>query len=153
MTDPLGLIRDVYEEHLKKYGSGLAGALFGLGWFFFIDALVVTPSKVGFVNYLPGLAASLALLLINAVRLDEIESVDPWDDEGVYCRSRVWLLLSYLVCGGSIAGATVIMIASGGGGIGLAAVIQVACILGGALLFFVSRSEGENGGDASYGLL
>ena len=45
------------------------------------------------------------------------------------------------------------MIASGGGGIGLAAVIQVACILGGALLFFVSRSEGENGGDASYGLL
>ena len=105
-----------------------------------------------FLQYLPGLAATLALILINAVRLDEISAVDPWDDQGVYCRSRIWLLIAYLVCGGSIAGATIIMLAAGGGGIGLAVVIQVACILAGALLFFVSRSEGEIG-DGSYGLL
>ena len=105
-----------------------------------------------FLQYLPGLAATLALLLINAVRLDEISSVDPWDDEGVYCRSRVWLLIAYLVCGGAIAGATVVMLTSGGSGMGVAVIVQVACILGGALLFFVSRSEGESG-DGSYGFL
>ena len=103
------------------------------------------------MQYLPGLAATLALILINAVRLDEISSVDPWDDEGVYCRSRVWLLIAYVVCAGSIGGATVTMLTAGASGIGIASVVQVASILAGALVFFVSRSEGESEG--SYGLL
>jgi hypothetical protein len=102
------------------------------------------------VQWLPGLLATLALILINSVRLDEINQVDPWDDEGIYCRSRVWLLLAYMICGGSIVGAATIMIIGGGNGVGLGAIVQVCCILGGALLFFVSRSEGETG---SYSLL
>lgn len=183
MTDPIGAIRDWYNEHLKQYGCGLAGAVFGCGWWAFLDALVVSDAKIGFAKvrcrlntvlntlylplftshcasppsrsfffqYLPGLAATLALVLINAVRWDEISAVDPWDDEGVYCRSRVWLLFAYALALGAIGGATVVMLGAGGGGVGLAAVIQVACVLGGALLLFVSRSEGEAAGD--YGLL
>ncbi len=152
-SDPLGTIKELYETHGKKYGTGLAGCAFGVGWFFFIDAIVIAPStaKIGFAFYLPGLAATLALILINAVRLDEISSVDPWD-EGVYCRSRVWLLVAYVVCAASIAGATLTMLTAGASGIGIASVVQVASILAGALLFFVSRSEGESG-DGSYGLL
>jgi hypothetical protein len=153
MSDPLSTIKELYETHGKKYGTGLAGCFFGIGWFFFIDAVLTAPAdaKIGFSKYLPGLAATLGLILINAVRLDEISSVDPWD-EGVYCRSRVWLLVAYVVCAISIAGATIIMLTAGASGVGIASVVQVASILGGALLFFVSRSEGE-AGDGSYGLL
>jgi len=147
MSDPLGNLKEFYEQHIKRYGTGLAGAGFGVGWWFFIDACVTATAKVSFPNYLPGIAATFALLLVNAVRWDEVQSYDPWDDDGVYCRSRVWLLLAYLVSGGAIAGAAVVMIHSGGSLLGMACVMQVACILGAALLFFVSRSEGEGGGD------
>jgi Uncharacterised protein family (UPF0220) len=154
MSDPLGRIKEFYDDHGKKYGTGLAGAVFAMGWFFFLDAVVTAPAdaKIGFTKYLPGLAATFALILINSVRLDEISSVDPWDDEGVYCRSRVWLLVAYVVCALAIGGATVTMLTAGASGVGIASVVQVASILGGALLFFVSRSEGE-AGDGSYGLL
>ncbi|KAG7670609.1 hypothetical protein NADE_002230 [Nannochloris sp. 'desiccata'] len=154
MSDPIATIKEFYDNHGKKYGTGIAGAAFGLGWFFFIDAIVTAPAdtKIGFTKYLPGLAATVALILINSVRLDEISSVDPWNDEGVYCRSRTWLLVAYLVCAAAIGGATVTMLTAGASGIGIASVVQVASILGGALLFFVSRSEGETG-DGSYGLL
>lgn len=52
MADPLGALRDLYETHLKKYGTGLAGAAFGLGWWAFVDAAVVAPAgtKIAFTN-------------------------------------------------------------------------------------------------------
>lgn len=90
--------------------------------------------------------------MINSVRLDEYRQLDPWEDEGMYCRSRIWLLIAYCICGGSIFGAGAIMIAAGGGGIGLSIIIQVCCILGAALLFFISRSGGESS-EGEYGLL
>ena len=145
MGDPLGTLRDFYEEHVKRYGTGLAGAAFGLGWWAWIDAVVTVTAKVPFSLYLPGIAATFALLLINSVRWDEVQGYDPWNDDGVYCRSRVWLLVAYLVAGGSIAGAAAVMIHSGGAALGMACVLQVASIIGAALLFFVSRSEGEGG--------
>ena len=79
------------------------------------------------------------------MRWDELQAVDPWSDDGVYCRSRVWLLLAYAVCFGSVAGAAGMMIHLGGGAVGVACTVQVAAILSAALLFFVSRSEGEGG--------
>ena len=50
MSDPLGTIKEIYETHGKKYGAGIAGAFFGLGWWFFIDAIVTAPTdtKIGF---------------------------------------------------------------------------------------------------------
>lgn len=146
MSDPLGSLKAFYDQHIRsRYGTGIAGALFGIGWWAWIDACVTSPTKVTFLQTLPGLAATFALVLVNAVRWDEVQGYDPWNDDGVYCRSRVWLLIAYLVCGGAIAGAAGVMIASGGAAVGMAAVMQVACIIGAALLFFVSRSDGEGG--------
>ena len=101
------------------------------------------------LQYLPGLAATIGLILINSVRYDELQSIDPWGDEGVYCRSRLWLLISYLISALSIVGAAIIMIGSSGSYVGIAIVIQVASILASSLVFFVSRTEGEEGGGGS----
>ena len=147
MSDPLGTAGDFFNEHIRdRYGTILSGMLAGIGAWAWMDALVMTSHKVSFVNHLPGLGAWLALLLINSVRWDEIQNYDPWD-EGVYCRSRIWLLLAYLLSGGAVAGAVAVMIGSGGGPIGIACTVQVASLLGAALLFFISRSEGESGFD------
>jgi hypothetical protein len=98
------------------------------------------------LQYIPGLAATLGFLLINGTRFDEIQSVDPWADEGVYCRSRIWLLIGYLVSASAIAIASIIMISTSGSYFGLACILQVTSILGSSLVFFVSRTDGESTG-------
>lgn len=145
MADPLGALRDFYVEHVKRHGAGLSGAAFGCGWWAWADGVLAASHKVPFVQWLPGLVATLALLLINSVRWDEIQGLDPWDED-VYCRSRTWMLIAYGTSVGAMVGAAAVMIGVGGGAVGLACVLQVACILGAALLFFLSRSEGEGGG-------
>ena len=151
MSDPLGAARDFFNDHVRqRHGALLSGALAGVGVWAWLDALVTVPQKISFVNHVPGMGAWLALVVINSVRWDEIHNYDPWD-EGVYCRSRTWLLFAYVLSGGAVAGAVAVMIGSSGGPIGVACTIQVAALLGAAMLFFVSRSEGEDG--VEYGLL
>ena len=44
------------------FGPGVAGAVFGAGWWFWVDAVVCSSVKVSFVHYLPGtLSRSLSL--------------------------------------------------------------------------------------------
>lgn len=52
MSDPLGSVdvRGFYETHIKRYGTGLAGAAFGLGWWAWADAVIMSDSPVGFVK-------------------------------------------------------------------------------------------------------
>ncbi|CAK9171730.1 unnamed protein product [Ilex paraguariensis] len=61
------------------FGSGIAGAVFGAGWWFWVDAVVCSSVKVSFLHYFPGLSslscifASLAALMFNCVRKEDID--------------------------------------------------------------------------------
>jgi hypothetical protein len=35
-------------------GPGVAGAVFGAGWWFWVDAVVCSSVKISFLHYLPG---------------------------------------------------------------------------------------------------
>lgn len=37
------------------FGPGVAGAVFGTGWWFWVDAVVCSSVKVPFLHYLPGM--------------------------------------------------------------------------------------------------
>lgn len=54
-------------EKAKVYGPITSGALFGAGWWFWVDG-VVGSSAAPFVQWLPGIVATLALIMINSVR-------------------------------------------------------------------------------------
>ncbi|KAK2076407.1 hypothetical protein QBZ16_000932 [Prototheca wickerhamii] len=118
----------------EKYGVGLSGALFGVGAWIWLDAVATSPVKVPFsqVDY------------------------DPFGDEGVYCRLRSWLLAAYVVSFVAVGGAVIVMLHHFGDAtqdtrwIGVACVLETATILGSALLFFVSRTPGEEGGYDTY---
>ena len=56
-----------------------------------VDAIATSGHKIPFAQWLPGLIAAFALLMINSVRRDELLSTDPFDD-GIFCRARFWLL-------------------------------------------------------------
>ncbi|KAF9687258.1 hypothetical protein SADUNF_Sadunf02G0074800 [Salix dunnii] len=55
------------------FGPAVAGAVFGTGWWFWIDAVVCSSVKVSFVHYLPGIFASIAALMFNCVRKEDID--------------------------------------------------------------------------------
>lgn len=139
MVSPV--VVDWWREHGRRWGPSFAGAFFGAGWWFFVDSVAVSSSHIPFSQYLPGIIATLALIMINSVRRDELLSYDTYD-EGMYCRSRIWLLMAYALSLGAIAGSVLVMLHRGGE---VSSILQVACILGAALVLFTSRSEGEGG--------
>ncbi|RZC54295.1 hypothetical protein C5167_013155 [Papaver somniferum] len=55
------------------FGPGFAGAVFGAGWWFWVDAVVCSAVAVSFVHYLPGIFASFAALMFNCVRKEDID--------------------------------------------------------------------------------
>ena len=89
---------------------------------------------------------------------DELLEYDPYD-EGVFCRARFWLFISYVVSFGSIIGAVWVLLqdyalVEGVDNVwpGVACLFQVTLILGSALLFFVSRTPTDSsGGGYDYG--
>ncbi|KAF5942329.1 hypothetical protein HYC85_019971 [Camellia sinensis] len=55
------------------FGPAVAGAVFGAGWWFWVDAVVCSSVAVSFLHYLPGIFASLAALMFNCVRREDID--------------------------------------------------------------------------------
>ncbi|XP_047050048.1 transmembrane protein 50 homolog [Lolium rigidum] len=53
-------------------GPGVAGALFGAGWWFWVDAVVCSAVKVSFIHYLPGIFASVSALMFNCVSKEDL---------------------------------------------------------------------------------
>jgi hypothetical protein len=46
-------------------GPGVAGALFGAGWWFWVDAVVCSAAAVPFLHYLPGKTLPLSFSTIS----------------------------------------------------------------------------------------
>ncbi|MBA0823981.1 hypothetical protein Goarm_020672 [Gossypium armourianum] len=61
------------------FSPGVAGAVFGAGWWFWVDAVVCSSVNISFVHYLPGIFASIAALMFNCVRKDDID-YSPYDE-------------------------------------------------------------------------
>lgn len=155
-----------WEERGREWGPIAAGALFGGGVWIWGDAIATSPGRVPFDRYIPGILAAVALLMINAVRYDQLQEYDPFDDDGGggVCRSRFWLFLSYLVSFAALTGSVWVLLqhyafagpggaAAAGGTVwtGVAGVLEVALILASALVFFLSRTPVDGGYGSSGG--
>ncbi|XP_057532360.1 uncharacterized protein LOC130810354 isoform X1 [Amaranthus tricolor] len=96
-----------FPELLAIFGPGIAGAVFGAGWWFWVDAVVCSAVAVSFVHYLPGIFASLAALMFNCVRKEDID-YSPYD-EGEW-RLKLWLFLAYVISFVSLAASVGLLI-------------------------------------------
>ena len=67
-AEPTASYGAMHAVQAKAYGPGISGALFGGGWWFWVDACAASHTEVPFVQYLPGIIATLALIMINAIR-------------------------------------------------------------------------------------
>ena len=138
---PPGL-RELWEEKGHDYGVMGSGALFGAGWWFWLDAVCQNPTPP--LHHLPGVAATLAVVMINALDPDSDSS---YQDESAECQSRAWLLLSYLISFGAVVGAVLVLVTAAkdmneGDPIwtGVAAVLQCVLLLASGIFLFVTRA-------------
>ncbi|XP_020112167.1 transmembrane protein 50 homolog [Ananas comosus] len=128
-------------------GPGIAGAVFGAGWWFWVDAVVCSAVKVSFLHYLPGIFASLAALMFNCVSRDDVSygSYSPYDD--TEWRVKLWLFVAYVVSFVSLAGAVGLLIQDAltdkGPSVwtGVAGVLQCVFVLISGLIYWTCHSE------------
>ncbi|KAL6780813.1 hypothetical protein ACKKBG_A08560 [Auxenochlorella protothecoides x Auxenochlorella symbiontica] len=144
---------DLYNAKLQEWGPLVAGALFGIGWWCWADALVqVSTGESGaypFRYNWPGIVATLALLLINALpRKDLAEAAESIED-GVELRARLWLLFSFLTAFAAVGGSVAVLIQctqqSQFVSVGVGSVLQCGFILASALLLWAYRSDDGGG--------
>ncbi|XRB06422.1 transmembrane protein 50 [Pycnococcus provasolii] len=146
------------EELGPSYGPVLSGALFGAGWWFWIDAVATRPKEAGDVppeHYLPGCVATLAMLMMQAVRREAIMSRGGFDtDPSDSFRARVWLFVSYLVSFSALVGSVWMLVADYADKPypwpGIAGVLQCAFILAAGLFMWATRGGGMNGDSGMY---
>lgn len=149
-------IINFWEDKAKDYGPTFSGMLFGFGWWFWMDAVLVNHvSKVE--QFIPGIIATLAVLIMNLVTREDVSDYDPFDDDNIR-RSRFWLFISYVLSFGAIVGAVWMLLQdyalkqSEVESIwpGVAGVFQVSLVLSSGLVFFLSRGSTDSGGFAFY---
>ncbi|XP_073043668.1 uncharacterized protein [Primulina eburnea] len=131
-------------ELLAIFGPGISGAVFGVGWWFWVDAVVCSAVKVPFVHYLPGIFASLAALMFNCVKKEDID-YSPYDEGEL--RLKLWLFIAYVVSFVSLAASVGLLIQDAmvttgpSSWTGVAGVLQCVCVLVSGLIYWISHSE------------
>lgn len=118
-------------------------------WWCWADAFVYQRSVEGesypFKYNWPGIAASVALILINSLPKRDLDEAAESGEEGADLRARLWLLASWLVAFAAVCGSIATLVSCTQAeryvGVGVASVVQCGLILASALLFWAFRSD------------
>lgn len=153
-----GLIEwDRVYDALKPYATFTAGAIFGLGWWVWADALLYSVA-VGHHAFrvptlIPGLVATAAAAMMNTVSRDDVDAT--YADDGTVMRSKLVLLLSYMTSLGAIGGAiSLLVMAQQAGGdlwVGASGILQCCLLLASGMLCYFFHDADSN--SSGYGYL
>eukprot|EP01121_Diplochlamys_sp_Union-15-3_P019891 TRINITY_DN75_c0_g1_i4.p1 TRINITY_DN75_c0_g1~~TRINITY_DN75_c0_g1_i4.p1 ORF type:complete len:149 (+),score=23.77 TRINITY_DN75_c0_g1_i4:60-506(+) len=83
--------------------SYLSGVLFAISWWVWIDAnayhnTIKDPIRISFGHWVPGIVATIALVMINAVSWTDLQGFGLGSiDDDVQKRARIWLFVSFTV--------------------------------------------------------
>ncbi|EON61664.1 hypothetical protein W97_00880 [Coniosporium apollinis CBS 100218] len=102
----------------RTAGVYLAGALFSLGFFFFIDASAFSSSPrngskvhITFVDWIPGICSALGMLVINSIDKSRLAADSfSYSGNGVAWKARLVLFLGFALMAGGLAGSVTVMV-------------------------------------------
>jgi len=136
----------------RKAGCLLAGILFALAWFMFVDGCVLANENEGIVHQfqwyyvLPGLLGSLALIMMNSVSLNT--NSDDFDDEETVTyatKIRFWFFLAFTISFCCVAGGVWIFVEQyRSNWIGVAILLNPLLILASAILLLIIRTASKS---------
>ncbi|KAJ3506864.1 hypothetical protein NLJ89_g6631 [Agrocybe chaxingu] len=111
-------------KHRRTVGVYLAGALFALANWTFLDAAILSahakapwgdpdsdpPVHVGFVDWIPGICSLLGYLVINLIDKDRVRGEDGFGDARAVWRARLILFIGFALMAGGLAGSVTVLV-------------------------------------------
>jgi len=102
----------------RTAGVYVAGALFSLGFFFFVDASVFSKSSLNgsnvhitFVDWIPLICSALGMLVINSIEKSRLSADSfSYSGNGVAWKARTVLFLGFALLAGGLAGSITVMV-------------------------------------------
>ncbi|KAI4268760.1 MAG: hypothetical protein Q9205_005381 [Flavoplaca limonia] len=103
----------------RTAGVYLAGALFSIGFFFFIDASTYSHSHLNagsdvhikFVDWIPGICSALGMLVINSIEKTRLSADSySYSGTGVAWKARLVLFLGFALMAGGLAGSVAVLV-------------------------------------------
>ncbi|KAG1862337.1 UPF0220-domain-containing protein [Suillus tomentosus] len=110
-------------KHRRTIGIYLAGALFALANWTFLDAAILSahahppydepqippPVHVQFADWVPGICSLLGMVIINLIDKDRIRGDDYGDSNAVW-RARLFLFIGFAFMAGGLAGSVSLLV-------------------------------------------
>ncbi|KAK9451935.1 uncharacterized protein V1518DRAFT_369743 [Limtongia smithiae] len=104
--------------HVRAAGVYLAGALFSLGFWFFVDSAIYSKKyngsnvHVSFVDWIPGICSIFGIIVINSIDKARLSSDSSFSfgGSGVAWKARLVLFLGFALLAGGFAGSIVVLI-------------------------------------------
>ncbi|KAJ2705752.1 Vacuolar protein sorting-associated protein 68 [Coemansia spiralis] len=105
-----------WREQLHDGGTYISGALFTLGWWFFIDGLVLArtsadyPVKFGFEDWIPGILCTLGMVITNSIDLSLLrEDSFGYGGSSLAGKAKLTLFIGIALLAGGLAGSITIL--------------------------------------------
>jgi len=112
-------------KHRRTVGVYLAGALFALANWAFMDAAILSahakapygsppdveaPVHVTFVDWIPGICSLLGYLVINLIDKDRVRGDEGFGDSRAVWRARLFLFIGFALMAGGLAGSVTVLV-------------------------------------------
>ncbi|KAJ3521262.1 hypothetical protein NMY22_g12387 [Coprinellus aureogranulatus] len=112
-------------KHKRTIGVYLAGALFAIANWTFLDAAILSahskspwgkpgneepPVHVTFVDWIPGICSLLGYLVINMIDKDRIRGDEGFGDSRAVWRARLFLFIGFALMAGGLAGSVTVLV-------------------------------------------
>eukprot|EP01117_Protostelium_nocturnum_P016125 TRINITY_DN6325_c0_g1_i1.p1 TRINITY_DN6325_c0_g1~~TRINITY_DN6325_c0_g1_i1.p1 ORF type:complete len:162 (+),score=45.35 TRINITY_DN6325_c0_g1_i1:145-630(+) len=144
---------------LRNFLPIFAGILFAVAWWVWIDSHVYVTSSfylstetpishtITFVHYIPGLVATLGLIMTNLVSLENVNPTSWMFDPEISSKIRFWLFASFIVSFAAVGGAMWILAAqflpahnNGSQYPGIALAVQTVLIFASSVIYLGSKT-------------
>ncbi|KAF9064784.1 hypothetical protein BDP27DRAFT_1298700 [Rhodocollybia butyracea] len=110
-----------FGKHRRTVGVYLAGALFAIANWTFLDAAVKSahakvswgdepPVHVTFVDWVPGICSLLGYLVVNLIDKDRIKGDEGFGDSSAVWRARLFLFIGFALMAGGLAGSVTVLV-------------------------------------------
>lgn len=154
-------IPTAWRDQLRDLGTYLSGGLFTLGWWFFIDGLIISRHqhlevRSGFEDWIPGLLCTLGMLITNSIDLSLLreDGFGSYDSStSLASKAKLTLFIGIALLAGGLAGSIAILaikyivpqVDSTAMYVGFTSVIQaVSVLLSSIILWFVHNADHDN---------
>ncbi|KAI0659961.1 UPF0220-domain-containing protein [Cubamyces menziesii] len=111
-------------KHRRTIGIYLAGGLFALANWTFLDAAILSahahapydeperppPVHVTFVDWLPGIFSLIGMLIINLIDKDRVQGHEDFGDARAVWRARLFLFIGFSFMAGGLAGSVTVLV-------------------------------------------